>query len=143
MSHEAYLALETRHAREICGGGDASSYARFWEILDAMRAAARPRKLAVLVIPDELQVEEPLWREVSARAGEPLDRDRAQRLVDATLAQKGIPYLDLLPILRAEPVGADGRRHLFHKDDSHLNARGNAVVGAALAAFLRPLIPTR
>lgn len=143
MSHEAFLELETRHAREICGGGDEAYYRRFWEILDQMRAAAAPRKLAVLVIPDELQVEEPLWREVTARAGEPLDRDRAQRLLAATLEKKGIPYLDLLPILRAQPVGPDGKRHLFHVDDSHLNARGNAVAGAALARFLRPLIPAR
>jgi hypothetical protein len=143
MSHEAFLELETRHAREICGGGDEPYYKRFWEILDEMRAAAAPHKLAVLLIPDELQVEEPLWREVSARAGVPLDRDRAQRLLAATLQQKGIPYLDLLPILRAEPVGSDGMRHLFHHDDSHLNARGNAVAGAALAGFLRPLIPAR
>lgn len=143
MSHEAFLELETRHAREICGGGDEPYYQRFWEILDEMRAAAAPHKLAVLLIPDELQVEDPLWRDVSARAGVPLDRDRAQRLLAATLRQKGIPYLDLLPILRAQPVGADGMRHLFHRDDSHLNARGNAVAGAALAAFLRPLVPAR
>jgi hypothetical protein len=143
MSHEAFLELETRHAREICGGGDEPYYRRFWEILDEMRAAAAPRPLAVLLIPDELQVEEPLWRDVSARAGMPLDRDRAQHLLAATLAKKGIPYLDLLPVLRAEPIGSDGMRHLFHRDDSHLNARGNAVTGAALAAFLRPLIPAR
>ncbi len=143
MSHEAFLELETRHAREICGGGDEPYYRRFWEILDEMRAAAPPHKLAVLLIPDELQVEDPLWREVSARAGVPLDRDRAQRLLAATLQKKGIPYLDLLPILRAEPVGTDGMRHLFHRDDSHLNARGNAVTGAALAGFLRPLVPAR
>ncbi|HEX8953659.1 MAG TPA: hypothetical protein VF945_17500 [Polyangia bacterium] len=143
MSHQAFLELETRHAREICGGGDEPYYKRFWEILDEMRAAAAPHKLAVLVIPDELQVEDPLWRELTARAGVPLDRDRAQHLLAATLQQKGIPYLDLLPVLRAEPVGADGMRHLFHRDDSHLNARGNAVAGAALAAFLRPLLPRR
>ncbi|HWE27815.1 MAG TPA: hypothetical protein VHB97_07425, partial [Polyangia bacterium] len=77
MSHEAFLELETRHAREICGGGDEPYYRRFWEILDQMRAAAAPHQLAVLLIPDELQVEEPLWRDVSARAGVPLDRDRA------------------------------------------------------------------
>jgi hypothetical protein len=73
----------------------------------------------------------------------PLDRDRAQRILAATLGEKGIPYLDLLPVLRAEPVGSDGMRHLFHRDDSHLNARGNAVAGQALQAFLRPLLPTR
>ena len=143
MSHEAFLELETRHGREICGGGDEPYYKRFWEIVDEMRAAAAPHKLAFLIIPDELQVEDPLWRDVTARAGVPLDRDRAQRLLGATLRQKGIPYLDLLPILRAEPVGPDGMRHLFHRDDSHLNARGNAVAGAALAGFLRPLLPAR
>ncbi|HEY1587907.1 MAG TPA: hypothetical protein VGH63_19540, partial [Polyangia bacterium] len=143
MSHDAFLELETRHAREICGGGDEPYYRRFWEILDEMRAAAAPHKLAVLLIPDELQVEDPLWRDVSARAGVPLDRDRAQRLLATTLRQKGVPYLDLLPILRAEPAGSDGMRHLFHHDDSHLNARGNAIAGAALATFLRPLIPPR
>lgn len=143
MSHAAYLELETRHAREICGGGDEPYYRRFWEILDEMRAAAAPHRLAVLLIPDELQVEDPLWRDVAARAGVPLDRERAQRQLVATLQKKGIPYLDLLPVLRAEPVASDGRRHLFHRDDSHLNARGNAVAGAALAAFLRPLLPAR
>ncbi|MCU1276584.1 MAG: hypothetical protein JWM53_130 [bacterium] len=143
MSHEAFLALETRHAVEIGGGGDEPYYRRFWEILDEMRAAAAPRTLAVLLIPDELQVEEPVWREVSARAGRPLDRDRAQRILAAKLAEEGIPYLDLLPILRAEPAGSDGMRHLFHKDDSHLNTRGNAIAGQALAAFLRPLLPAR
>ena len=143
MSHEAFLELETRHAREICGGGDEPYYKRFWEILDDMRAAAAPHTLAVLLIPDELQVEDPLWRDVTAGAGVPLDRDRAQRIHAARLKEKGIPYLDLLPILRAQPAGPDGMRHLFHLDDSHLNARGNEVTGHALAAFLRPLVPAR
>ena len=126
MSHDAFLELETRHAREICGGGDEPYYKRFWEILDEMRAAAAPHTLAVLLIPDELQVEDPLWQTVTARAGVPLDRDRAQRILAARLKEKAIPTLDLLPILRAEPVGSDGMRHLFHRDDSHLNVRGNA-----------------
>ncbi len=143
MSHEAFLTLETRHAVEIGGGGDEPYYRRFWEILDEMRAAVAPRPLAVMLIPDEVQVEDPLWAQVTARAGRPLDRDRAQRTLVAGLAQRHVPYLDLLPLLRAEPVGSDGMRHLFHRDDSHLNARGNAVAGTALAAFLRPLLPAR
>ena len=44
MSHDAFLELETRHAREICGGGDEPYYKRFWEILDEMRAAAAPQQ---------------------------------------------------------------------------------------------------
>lgn len=143
MSHEAYLTLETRHMIEVAGGGDDASYRRLWEILDDIRRAVAPRPLALLVIPDEAQVEDPLWAEVTARAARPLERDRAQRLLAATLDEKKIPYLDLLPILRAEPVTADGMRHLFHKDDSHLNARGNVIAGEALGRFLRALVPTR
>lgn len=143
MPHAQYLELESRHAREVCGGGDEVYYARWWRILDGIRAAVAPRRLLVLVIPDEFQVEEPLWREIVARLGVPLDRDRPQRLVGAGLTRRGIPYLDLLPALRAEPAGGDGWRHLYIRDDSHWNARGNAIAGRLLAASLRGLLPTR
>ena len=55
---------------------------------------------------------------------EELDRFQPQRLLLAGLAERGIPALDLLPPLRAEPVGADGLRHLYHLRDTHINARG-------------------
>lgn len=143
MPHAQYLELESRHAREVCGGGDDAYYARFWRILDGIAAAVAPRKLAVLVIPDEFQVEDRLWREIVDVTKAPLDRDRPQRLVAAGLERRGIPYLDLLPRLRAEPVGPDGSRHLYLRDDTHFNVRGNAVAGAALASFLKTLLPTR
>jgi hypothetical protein len=143
MPHAQYLELESRHAREVCGGGDEVYYARFWEIFDGIRAAVAPRRLLVLVIPDEFQVEDPLWHEITSRLGVPLDRDRPQRLVGAGLTRRGIPYLDLLPAMRGEPVAVDGWRHLYLRDDTHWNARGNAVAGRMLAASLRGLLPSR
>ena len=40
-------------------------------------------------------------------------------------------------ILSAQPPMADGHRHLYHIRDTHFNARGNRIVGEALAGFLR------
>jgi len=34
---------------------------------------------------------------------------------------------------------ADGLRHLYHRRDTHFNARGNRAAGEALARFLRNL----
>jgi hypothetical protein len=145
LDHDWYMNMETRHALDDCGGGDEGSYARFYEIMREMQARVRTAKktLAVLLIPDEFQVEDPLWAELQARLHVPLERDRPQRLLSAWLRAEKVPFLDLLPALRAQPVATDGRRHLYHRDDSHLNARGNAVAGEALAAFLRPLLPRR
>jgi hypothetical protein len=89
-----------------------------------------------MIIPDEFQVEDELWERVSERAGRPLERDRPQALLQAWLAEEQIPHLDLLPILRAAPPLADGRRHLYHARDTHWNARGNRIAAQALADFL-------
>ena len=40
------------------------------------------------------------------------------------------------PALRATPPMADGSRHLYHANDTHLNARGNDLVAHLLANFL-------
>ena len=144
MSHEAFLELETRHAREICGGGDEPYYQRFWEILDEMRAAAAPHKLAVLLIPDELQVEEPLWRDVSARAGVPLDRDRAQRHPGDYAARKrafptSICYRSCAP----SPPAATACDTCSTTTTRTSTPAATPSSAHALAAFLRPLLPPR
>ena len=66
-----------------------------------------------------------------------LDRDQPQERIRTWLGARGVPSLDLLPILRAQPALADGSRHLYHLRDTHWNARGNRVAGVALARFLR------
>jgi hypothetical protein len=136
LSEETFLRLETRRALDICAQDPPSLELLRRSLLEA-RAAAGAVPLRVMLIPDEFQVEEPLWATVEERAGRPLERDRPQRLLRAWLEREGFEFLDLLPILRAVPPLADGRRHLYHAADTHFNARGNEVVGRVLAEFLK------
>ena len=148
LSAEAHLRLERRRAREVCRL-EAADLEPLMERLRAARAAAAPVPFGVVLVPDEFQVEDGLWEQVVA-AGDgdgggagvaSLDRDRPQRLLAALLEAEGIPVLDLLPTLRAEPPGEDGRRHLYHLQDTHWNARGNAAAGHALAVWVARLLP--
>ena len=113
------------------------------DVLLDMRRAIGAERLCVMIIPDEYQIEDELWRRVVAASGEPgLDRYRAQDLLLPWLAENGIPCLDTTPILLAVPPLEDGSRHVYHLRDTHWNARGNAAAGKALAEFLAPrLIP--
>ena len=86
------------------------------------------------MIPDEFQVNDALYETLLARSERPdaYDRDMPQRLLREYAAAKGIPMLDLLPVLRAAEV--DGRT--YHLRDTHWNARGNRVAGEAIADFI-------
>ena len=126
-------------------------YERRLEPLRAIREAAGKTPVMVMLIPDIFQVEDGLWQQVKgpsfpATVGPPgpgrpqatlRDRMRGLWFAKEWLRREEIPYLDLLPILREVPAMDDGDRHLYHKRDTHFNARGNRVVGEALAAFLR------
>lgn len=106
-----------------------------------IRDVAGDRPLLVVLIPFEAEVEDELWREIQSLSDAPLPRYRLRRQLLPRLEQEGFRTLDLLPILRAQPVDADGYRHLYHLRDTHFNARGNRVTGEALAAALRPILP--
>lgn len=136
LSEEAFYRIETERALDICAQVPASIDLLFESLL-AMRRAAGEIPMRVMLIPDEFQVEDELWARVSERAGRELDRDRPQRLLSAWLGERGIPCLDLLPVLREVAPMTDGRRHLYHDLDTHFNARGNRATAEALADFLR------
>ena len=70
---------------------------------------------------------------VVAAAGDTLERDSATERFRIALAPLGLPMLDLLPVLRAEP----NRMDLFFQRNVHLTPRGHGVVGKALADFVR------
>jgi hypothetical protein len=136
LSPEAFLRLEVQRARTL-SSPDAAALDALLSILEEARALVAPRPFAVLVIPDEFQVEDALWEEIRATAGVELERDAFQRRLLPRLADAGIPALDLLPVLRAVAPLEDGRRHVYHLRDTHWNARGNRAAGLALAGFLR------
>jgi hypothetical protein len=139
----AFLQLESERALAVCttGGDVESHYAGLFTELALMKAAAGRTPLVFMLIPDEFQVEDGLFAEILARTDRPLDRDEPQHRIGAWLEHEGVPYLDLLPIFRAVPPLADGARHLYHLQDTHLNVRGNRIAGERLAEFLRRYLP--
>jgi hypothetical protein len=137
LSQDAYFGLATRNAREI-GSDEPAVDALFFGALEGLvsTAYAHELPLAFVLIPDEFQVEDALWREIVAASDVPLERDRAQRVTVDWLERRGIPVLDLLPILREVAPLADGNRHVYHFRDPHFNARGNEAAGLAMARFI-------
>lgn len=135
FDEESFLELELGCARRCLTGGD---YEGTFELLRRMRALAGDIPLAVTIIPDEFQVEDTLWHRLVARSSdlEAAERELPQRLIGDFLRTEGIACLDLLPALRAQAPLEDGDRHLYHRRDSHFNARGNRVAGLALGEFL-------
>jgi lysophospholipase L1-like esterase len=141
FSLESFTRLEQSRAWAVCVPHVPPAWIRIQELLAQMQAQCGDVPFAVMLIPDEFQVEDEVWalaRDVPG--GESMERDLPQRVLAAWLAEQGIPCLDLLPILRAVPPLPDGRRHLYHLRDTHFNARGNQATGEALAEFVRPLL---
>jgi hypothetical protein len=137
MSEPTYTDLEVVRALSVCCE-DSPSLRLFYEFMLAMKRMVGDTPLAVMLIPDEFQVDDAVWQSVLAETPtKHLERDRAQRIVGPWLAENGIPCLDLLPRLRAVPPLDDGKRHVYHVRDTHFNARGNRIAGEALAEFLR------
>ena len=133
--------IETERAIDVCGGRF-KDYPELFDSLRRMRELCGDVPFAIMLIPDELQVEDALWERVLELVpeGVALERDLPQRRIVAFLEQDGIPHLDLLPILRAVEPLEDGRLHVYHLRDTHFNARGNRVVGEALAELAADLL---
>ena len=114
-------------------------YERFFEALEEIERAAGSIPLRFVLIPSEFQVEDAIWEGALRNAGQLLDRDLPQRRIAEWFEARGRPVLDLLQLLRAAEPMEDGRRHLYHLNNGHFNARGNEIAGLALARFLEPL----
>ena len=91
-------------------------------------------KLLVVLIPDEYQVNDELYRALMGAVEDPAAYDRRypQKRLAGFCGRRGIEVLDLLdPLARAH-----ARRPVYRLRDSHWNARGNQVAGETLAEYL-------
>ncbi len=99
--------------------------------------ASRGARLLVAVLPDELQLYEPLRQrflgEVRGADGVRLDVSLPNRLLGEALDADQIPHLDLLPVMRQ----AARNEALYKPNDTHWNIAGNALASREIAAFLR------
>lgn len=140
---EKYLEIE-RDRAYICHVGDEKLAKHFPDALDYLtRMAALCRRrgvgFAVVLIPDQLQVDAALRREVIAtyfpdRPASAWDWARPNRLLAEALAERGVEVIDLYPVFARE-----GReRRLYKRRDSHWNIAGNHLAAEAIAEALAP-----
>lgn len=85
----------------------------------------------------------PTYEQVHAResAGADYDILLPQANLHVYARERDIPYIDLLPILRAHVLRTNER--LFLKSDTHLNNRGHEIVGKKLAEWFRCCVRDR
>lgn len=142
FSRDGFINMERSRVANSCRPGSVD-IRPLTSALKRMRAAAGDVPLVVAIIPDVFQLEDAVWTETIAGLLRPdeLERDLPQRLLCAWLDEQQIPYVDLLPALRAVEPEADGERHCYYVHDSHFNVRGNEVAGRAMAELLRGLLP--
>ena len=101
----------------------------------ATRAAARGAGTGVLLMPARFQVDDADYGRLKSgveQSGGRLLRDAATERFAAALAPLGLPIVDPLPALRAQPPGPD----LFFQRNVHLTARGHDVLAEVLERFL-------
>ena len=92
-------------------------------------------RVGIVLVPARFQLNDEDYGHLSrtvAAAGQQLLRDKATERFAEALAPLGLPMLDLLPVLRAQPDPAG----LFFTQNVHFTVRGHAVVAEALARFV-------
>ncbi|HYV17856.1 MAG TPA: SGNH/GDSL hydrolase family protein [Verrucomicrobiae bacterium] len=137
---DTYLAMERDRTRIYEPGGTGRRI-----YLDAIEFLARIQSvcadhdigLAVVIIPDELQVRPDLRRRVMGAPGDTtkgLDFGLPNRFLEEQLTTRRIDHCDLLDRF----AGASEREVLYKPNDSHWNLAGNRLAADVLAGFLAP-----
>lgn len=136
FSQEAYLSLVRERLSYACQA-EQPPVGVLLDYIDQMRAAAGEVPFGVVLVPAEFQVEQRLWHAATRSVDQPsLDHNEPQESLRASLSQRGVRYLDLLPALRAVAAQPDGDRHCYLLRDTHFNVRGNEVAGRAIADWI-------
>ncbi len=133
-----FLEIEARRL-EICHTPIPPDLEKKWlralERINAIADLCRStgKRVAVVLIPDEFQVNDQLRDAARLAAGwkaDEIDLELPQARLLEFLSQRQIPCLDLLPVLK-QCSGAYALR------DTHWNALGNRVAASAIADWLR------
>jgi lysophospholipase L1-like esterase len=99
-------------------------------------AAAEGTRAGIVLVPARFQLNDEDYehlRRTAAAAGHELLRDKATERFAEGLRPLGLPMLDLLPVLRAQPDPSG----LFFAENVHFTVRGHEVVAGALERFVR------
>jgi hypothetical protein len=137
LSRIAFREVEARRLT-VCEAPPSPSLEKKWQRalahLDRIVEDCRGRQvpLAVVLIPDEFQVNPAVLEEALAEAGvqrSALDLGLPQRRLQAYFTRRGVPCLDLQPAF----AGCPGT---YAPCDTHWNERGNRLAAAAIGRWL-------
>jgi hypothetical protein len=140
FTQDAFVQVEASRALVSVAGlaYTEAQYRKALLELDAWHEELGSRLLLVL-IPDEFQVNDALWRRVVEASSQSyalprsaFQRDLPQKRIRHWAEQRGVRVLDLLPALRE----AEREARTYHLRDTHWNAHGNRVAGRELARAL-------
>jgi hypothetical protein len=136
FSEEAFQSIEEKRINICRLAPDRKTRKKYEETFQILAEIHEEmdERLRVVIIPDEFQVNHALYRSLVKDREREFDRDLPNQRLQAFFEERGIPYLDLLEVLR-ESEKADPNYKLR---DTHWNRRGNAVAAEAIAKWLGP-----
>jgi hypothetical protein len=140
LSEETFLRIERARLRGL-DPRDPTQVRRIDRLiglLESMRGS-QPAAVQIVMIPDEFQVSDPLYRDLvrTDPALADFDRNALHHEIRGRLRSAGFRVLDLLDALRA----AEAVAPTYHLRDTHWNEWGNRVAGEALARFVDESLP--
>jgi hypothetical protein len=142
LSPETFREVEARRLA-VCIQPVSEAVEKKWRRalgwLDQISAECRARQVpvALVLIPDEFQVNPQVLAEAARDAGvdrAAVDRDLPQRRLRGFCADRGVACLDLLPVLAEIPDA-------YAPCDTHWSVRGNRAAAECLGQWLRPRLP--
>jgi hypothetical protein len=142
FSEDTFLRIEKMRF-EVCNPSNYMIEMGFEGVFAGLRYFQHVVKdrLLVILLPDEFQVNDELYRQILDTSTDyaHYQWDYPQQKIAAFCREQAIRCADMLPVLR------EGQKQgrTYHLRDTHLNAFGNSLVGAALADELTRVLVER
>ena len=137
FSEAEFLRIE-RERLAVCRRGAERGWARIEALLDGIRTHSESlgARYAMVVHPDQFQVEQPLRQALSPVDWERHDLEAPQRFLTGYCERHGLACVDLLPAMRERGAGGG----LYLPRDTHYNAAGNQLAAARIFGHLRDVL---